>query len=272
MVHLSMVPKILRQDLQIGIAPDTLGRRETEAEAAMIAPVARRLGTEAEVVPPPAWPGLAEGRLAGGQARWRRPGHRRRRPRVLQAGTRRVWDFSPPSSCRFCRKPRTACLTSSWCGPGGGATGEMVDQAWTSSGNQRGGPTESSGRHQCAFSHERGGRLFSFTEAIEPHLCLGPGCRCWPSWPFVTSTGKRASEYQNTTLPKTSQHTPGVIGRNSRVGKQDYPHSKLNESGCTLRSGASILHSLLPARQPTLLLYARNGGFTTSPTCWKVLV
>lgn len=78
----------------------------------------------------------------------------------------------------------------------------MVDQAWTSSGNQRGGPIASSGRHQCAFSHERGGRLFSFTEAIEPQLCLGRGCRCWPSWPFVTSTGKRASEYQNTTKPR----------------------------------------------------------------------
>lgn len=61
-----MVPEVLRLDLQIGIAPDTLGRRETEAEAAVIAPVARRLETEAEVAPPPAWPGLAEGRRRAG--------------------------------------------------------------------------------------------------------------------------------------------------------------------------------------------------------------
>lgn len=63
-------------------------------------------------------PGLAWLRGGGGRARWRRPGHRRRRPRAPQVGTRRAWDFSLPSSCHFCRRPRMACLTSSWCGPG----------------------------------------------------------------------------------------------------------------------------------------------------------
>lgn len=69
MVHLLMVPEVLRLDLQTGIAPVTLGGRETEAEVAVIAPVARRVRTEAEVAPPPAWPGLAKGRRrAGGRA------------------------------------------------------------------------------------------------------------------------------------------------------------------------------------------------------------